>query len=226
MDFVFEERSSDSQLVEKIWRTKSERAVSFVSLAATHWEMVLTRHNGNTSLTVRGPETKATLAYCPAGVEFFGIVFKLGTFMPHLPLRNLLDRRDTTLPRATSRSFWLYGSAWTFPDFENADMFVGRLVRENLVVRDRVVEAELQDLPHELSIRTMRRRFLRATGLTHKVIQQIERARYAMTRLQHGASILDTVYEAGYFDQPHMNRSLKRFVGQTPAQIASMNGSE
>jgi AraC-like DNA-binding protein len=25
--------------------------------------------------------------------------------------------------------------------------------------------------------------------------------------------------QAGYYDQPHMTRALKRFVGQTPAEI-------
>jgi AraC-like DNA-binding protein len=223
---IFEERKSDSPLVETIWRTQSECAASFISLAASHWEMVLSRHNGNISMTVRGPETRATLAYCPADAEFFGIVFKLGAFMPHLPLVNLRDRRDATLPGASSKSFWLYGSAWQFPDYDNADTFVEKLVRENILVRDGFVEVGLQDLSLELSVRTLRRRFLRATGLTHKTIQQIERARHAMVCLQQGVSILDTAYEAGYFDQPHMNRSLKRFVGQTPAQIAAMNGSE
>jgi AraC-like DNA-binding protein len=32
-------------------------------------------------------------------------------------------------------------------------------------------------------------------------------------------SILDTLHQAGYFDQPHLTRSLKYFIGQTPAQI-------
>jgi AraC-like DNA-binding protein len=27
---------------------------------------------------------------------------------------------------------------------------------------------------------------------------------------------------AGYVDQPHLTRSLKRFVGQTPSQIAPL----
>lgn len=55
---------------------------------------------------------------------------------------------------------------------------------------------------------------------------EIERTRYAMTLLQQGASILDTVYQAGYFDQPHLTRALKRFVGQTPAQIAHLSKPE
>jgi AraC-like DNA-binding protein len=37
--------------------------------------------------------------------------------------------------------------------------------------------------------------------------------------LKQGISILSAVYEAGYYDQAHLTRSLKRFIGQTPAQI-------
>jgi Transcriptional regulator containing an amidase domain and an AraC-type DNA-binding HTH domain len=39
-------------------------------------------------------------------------------------------------------------------------------------------------------------------------------------------SILDVVYEAGYYDQPHLTRSLKYFIGQTPAQIMQENATE
>jgi methylphosphotriester-DNA--protein-cysteine methyltransferase len=55
--------------------------------------------------------------------------------------------------------------------------------------------------------------------MTHSTIRQIERARHATYLLKQGVSILDTVHEAGYFDQPHLTRSLKFFIGQTPAQI-------
>jgi hypothetical protein len=46
--------------------------------------MALTRLRGNTFLTLRGPETKATTLDCPAEGERLGILFKLGTFMPQL----------------------------------------------------------------------------------------------------------------------------------------------
>jgi methylphosphotriester-DNA--protein-cysteine methyltransferase len=62
-------------------------------------------------------------------------------------------------------------------------------------------------------------RFLHATGLTQSTVYQIERARRAAALLQQGMPILDTVFEAGYFDQAHLTRSLKRFMGQTPAQL-------
>ena len=32
-------------------------------------------------------------------------------------------------------------------------------------------------------------------------------------------SILDTVHEAGYYDQAHLTKSLKYLIGQTPVQI-------
>jgi hypothetical protein len=40
--------------------------------------------------------------------------------------------------------------------------------------------------------------------------------------LRHGVSILDTTYELGYLDQPHLTRSLKPWIGHTPAQIANV----
>ncbi|MCK6629147.1 MAG: AraC family transcriptional regulator [Anaerolineae bacterium] len=180
MNFDFDERPSDSPFVEKVWRTQSERSGSFVSTAENHWEMVVTTYQGKTTFTVRGPETKATPADYPADAEFFGIVFKHGAFMPHLPLIKLLDRNDSTLPEASSQSFWLHSSAWQFPDFDNADTFVTRLVRQGLLVREPVVETVLQNRPLDMSLRSVQRRFLQATGLTRGTFDQIERARQAV----------------------------------------------
>jgi methylphosphotriester-DNA--protein-cysteine methyltransferase len=123
------------------------------------------------------------------------------------------------LPEASSSKFWLNGSAWQFPTFENADTFVDRLVREGLLVHDPAVDAALQGQPPDLSPRMMQYRFLQATGLPHRTIDQIERARRALSLLQHGTSILDVVEEAGYSDQPHLTRALKQYMGQTPAQV-------
>src|SRR5262245_29331322 len=126
MLLTFEERSSDSPFIERVWRSHSERAGLFVSIASTHGEMVVTRCRGEVFMTLRGPESKATIAHCPAEGEWIGVRFKLGTFMPHLLPENLCDRRDVTLPPATGHSFWLRGSAWDFPSFSNAEAFVAR----------------------------------------------------------------------------------------------------
>src|SRR5258708_11973162 len=169
----FEERLSDSPFVERIWRTQSERAGSFISLALSHWQMCIWRYDVKTTLTVRGPETKATPSPVPENAEYIGIVFKLGTFMPHLPASNLVDGARN-LPEATSKSFWLNSASWQFPDYENVDTFVDRLMRDGLLVLEPVVDATLQGHLTDLSLRSTQRRFLRASGLSLSPFYQID----------------------------------------------------
>jgi hypothetical protein len=213
-------KSTNSPFIETVWRARTESAGSFTSVAASNWEMVLVTFGGETTVVARGPETRPSEADYPADAEYLGITFKLGAFMPHLPVRTLLDRQDATLPEASGSSFWLHGSAWELPTFENADVFVDRLVRRGILVRDPAVEAAIQGHTPDTSIRSMQYRFLRATGLTQKTIRQIERARGAVSLLERGTPIVDTALDLGYFDQAHLTNSLKRFVGRTPAQIA------
>ena len=224
MKFEFEQRPAESPFVESIWRTQSEQADTFMSVAASQWQMVIARQYGKSVLTVRGPETQASLAPCPENAEFFGINFKHGAFMPKLPPNELVNR-GVDLPEASQNAFWLHDETWEFPNFENADTFVARLMRAELIVHDPIVDVALQGRAHDISLRSVQRRFLRATGLTHGALCQIERATQAMTLLEQGVSILDVVDQAGYADQPHMTRALKRFVGRTPAEILRSYGS-
>ncbi|HEV7716996.1 MAG TPA: helix-turn-helix domain-containing protein, partial [Steroidobacteraceae bacterium] len=64
------------------------------------------------------------------------------------------------------------------------------------------------------------RHFLYATGMTHTTLKQIERARRATQLLREGVSASDVALEAGYFDQPHLTRSLRHLIGLTPTRIA------
>jgi len=215
----FDDTLSDSPHIERVWRSHTERGGEFLSVAGNHFEMVVSRYQGKSFVTIRGPETHATPCDCPPGGEWFGIRFKLGTFMPDLPPAQLMDRNDVTLPDASSRAFWWNGSAWEYPTFENADVFVNRLVRKGIVVRDGVVDSALRGEHGGRSLRSAQRHFLKATGLTHAALRQIERARYATMLLTQGVSILDTVHRTGYSDQAHLTRSLKYRIGQTPAEI-------
>ena len=216
---VFEDRHSDRPLVERVWRSHSERAGTFLSIAASTFEMVVSRHGGRTFLTLRGPETHATLADLPADGEWFGIRFARGVCMPHFTPDSLTDRRDVTLPDATRHSFWLNGSAWDYPGFDNAETFVGRLVRRGLLVHDAAVDDALRGSGPVMSTRTLQRRVMRATGLTCGAIGRIERARHATILLREGVSIADTVQQAGSYDQAHLTRSLRHRIGQTPGDV-------
>jgi hypothetical protein len=226
VDLTCEERGSDSPLVERVWYSRSFEGCSFISIAQSHWELVVSRYQGQVSVTIRGPETKATPAYCPPDAEFFGIQFKPGAFMPDLPPTLVTDRRDINLPTEADHRMWLACATWEIPDFDNADTFVHRLVRDEVLIHDPVVSAALEGTPVPYSARTVQRRVLQATGLTHNGLQQITRARYALALLKEGTSILDTVYQAGYADQPHLTRALRHFIGQTPAQIVNTSRAE
>jgi AraC-like DNA-binding protein len=219
MDLTCQERSSDNPLVERIWYNQTDAASPFLSIAQYHWEIVVSRIEGKTSVTLRGPETRASIAHCPPEAEFIGIQFKPGVLMPRFPAGDMTDRRDVNLPNASSQSFWLNGSAWEFPTFENAEGFVARLLREDLLHDEPMVRDVLLGRPVMMSLRTVQRRFVQTTGLSHSTIAGIQRARKATQLLKNGLSILDVVYQMGYADQPHLTRELKRFVGQTPAQI-------
>jgi hypothetical protein len=218
--FEFEARFARSPLVERVWQTRSAPDASFISVAASHWEMVVTRQDGATHLTVLGPETRATTASIPEDAVFFGIQFSLGTFMPALPPGQLLDR-GLTLPVATKTSVRLDGYRVELPGPDDADAFVARLVRAGLLVHDPVPLAVQQGNVPGLSARSVQRRVARATGLTRGAIRQIRRAELAVGMLSEGVPPLDVAHHAGYSDQPHLTRSLRRLVGQTPAEIAA-----
>jgi AraC-like DNA-binding protein len=220
MLIVFEDRPSDSPVIDRVWRSHSDKAGTFRSMASCSWGMVVTRHGGRTYLTVRGPETRATAAECPADGEWVGAHFKLGTFMPALPPGRLRDRNDVTLPGASPRTFQLDGSRWEYPGFDNFETFVHRLVKAGLIARAHSVEDALEGDPTQVGRRTLQRHFLRATGMPSRTIVQIELARQATRLLKRGLSILDVTHRLGYYDQAHLTRSLRHFVGLTPAAIA------
>jgi AraC-like DNA-binding protein len=225
MSLFQEGRPSDSPYIETVWRAHSVSAGAFTSRAACHCEIVLMRHAGKVNLTIRGPETLASQADYPADADWFGITLKLGAYLPPFPPGSLRDRRDVILPHAAGQSFWLNGSAWQYPEAEDAETFVARLARHQLLVVDPLVQAALQGHLKEDSLRSVQRHFLRATGLTAHTVRQIERARYALSLLEQNIPILDTVDQAGYFDQPHLTRAFKRLIGTTPAQITRLHQS-
>jgi AraC-like DNA-binding protein len=221
MSNVLDQRTSDSSYLETVTRGHMASDGSQIRPSEVHWHLVFARYHGRVQSVFVGPWTTAGIANWKAGAEILWIKFSLGAFMPHLPVRNFLDV-ETFLPGAASQSFWLKSSAWQFPDYDNVETFVERLVREGILAHDPIVKAALQNRLPEMSPRTVRHRFLQATGLSRNHIRQFERAQRAQELLKQGVPILDTVFELGYYDQPHLTRSLKRFTGHTPAQIARL----
>lgn len=222
MTIIAEDRLSDSPYIEMVSQGYTAGDGSTIRPSEIHWHMVFTRYEGRLIPYVVGPLTSSGVVSWTGGAEIIWVKFKLGTFMPHMLNRNILNM-ETILPGASSKAFWLKGSAWQFPAYDNVETFVDWLARDGVLVRDPVVNAALQDELPDMASRTLRHRFQRATGLTQTHIRQFERARQAEALLKQDMPILDVAYQLGYFDQPHLTRSLKQFIGHTPAQIIRMN---
>lgn len=225
MSLGFDVRSSDVPLVDCVWRCRSSDVGQLVSVSSSHWHLVVGEIGGLTEVTVHGPETHATKALVPPDATWVGIRFQLGAVLQDLSVAGLVDR-SFTLPPACHRSFWWKGTAWRLPTYDNAEGLVERLVREDLIGSEPVVDDALGGASAELSLRTIQRRFSAATGLTRSAVRQIERARLAGVRLREGATPADVTHELGYYDQPHLTRSLRRFLGQTPGELADPSRAE
>jgi hypothetical protein len=220
MSLQFVDRPSDSRYIERVWRSRSENLARMTSIATAHWTLVIWEESGQVRAAVQGPETHVSLAPVPEDTTFgiFGIRFALGTTMPWLPIEQLVDGH-IEFSDVSRRSLWLGGSSWSLPDFDDAEYFVQQLVHAGVLVQDPVVAEVLRGGSVELTVRSVRRHFLRATGLTRGRIRQIERARHAAVMIEDGLPIADVIHDLGYFDHPHLARSLGRFVGQTATQL-------
>jgi hypothetical protein len=224
MGLELESRPSDSPYIERVWRSRSHGVNRMTSIATSHWDLVIWEQYGQVNVAVQGPESTASPAPVPEDATFLGISFSLGTSMPHLPINRLVDG-SVEISDATRRSFWLKGSAWHLPDYDNAELFVRRMAREGVLVCDPIVAAVLRGASPEMSERTVQRRFVAATGLTRGAIRQINRARQAAVLIQEGVPAHDVIHRLGYFDQPHLARSLTRYVGRTATQLSALDPS-
>ncbi|MQM27882.1 helix-turn-helix domain-containing protein [Glycomyces sp. NEAU-7082] len=219
-------RPSDSPYVERVYQVTEDGAPGtppperMVSVANSNWELIAWTEDGVTNVSVRGPETRPTVVPIGGAMDAaIGVVFRHGAYLRNLPVAGLVDT-SVMSPHATSRTFVLEGDEWEIPGYENAETFVDRLVRAGLLVRDPLVADVLAgDTPLLVTPRSVQRRVAAATGLTQGAIRQIERARQAAMLLRQGTAAADVVHLVGYHDQPHLARSMARFVGRKATQL-------
>lgn len=211
-------RASDSPWIDTVWTCTSENVTRMTSVATVTLGLVLWEQNGRAYAGITGPETTAGTASVPEGASFLGIDFPVGTSLRSIPMPTLVDG-GVELPDANRRSFWFDGSRWETPGPDDAEALVDRLVRAGALVRDPLVADIRRGHRPEVTDRTVERRFRAATGLTRGAVRQVERARWAAGLLAAGATAAEVVAALDYFDEPHLARALRRYVGRTGRQL-------
>ncbi len=218
VELRFETRGSDSPWVDSVWTCTSDRVTAMTSVAGVRWGLVFWECDGRAHASITGPETRAGTAPVPEGATFTGIDFAVGTALRAVPTPALVDG-GIELPDTTRRAFRWDGASWETPGPDDAEALVGRLVRAGAVVRDPLVAEVLRGDRPAVSGRTVERRFRAATGLTRGAVRQIERARSAAELLAAGTPAAEVVARLGYFDEPHLARALRTYVGRTGGQL-------
>jgi hypothetical protein len=219
----FETRASDSPWVDTVWTCTSEQVREMTSVATVCWGLVFWEREGTPYAAITGPETRTGTAPVPEDAAFVGIEFAVGTSLRVLPTPALVDG-GVELPDTTRRSFWLDGVRWETPGPDDAEALVKRLIRVGAVVRDPLVAEVRRGHRPAVSGRTVERRFRAATGFTQGAVRQIERARMAATLLADAVPVAEVLSKLEYFDEPHLARALRRFVGRTPRQLREGTG--
>jgi hypothetical protein len=220
---TFETRPSESPWISTVWTCGSDDIATMTAVASETWGLVFWHEDGAAQAAIVGPESRTACAPVPREADFVGIQFAVGTSLRMVDTTALVDG-GIELPDVTSRRFWLDGRRWSTPGPDDAELLVDRLVREGVVVRDPLVADVLQGRTPAVSARTVERRFRAATGLTRRAVAQIERVRSAATALATGASVHDVIAHHGYYDEPHLARGLRRYVGRSAQQVRTGAG--
>lgn len=109
------------------------------------------------------------------------------------------------------------------PTYDNAELIASELLSAGVLRKDPVVTGGLGLMNFAASERSLQRHFREATGLSQKDFEQIRRAQEAVRLLQAGGKPADVAVAAGYTDQAHMTKSIKRIMGRLPTKVGDIN---
>jgi hypothetical protein len=217
MFLTFEDRPSNSP-VERLWRSYSTTGGPFHSMAEGNLELVVTRLGSFAQVTLWGPSPRQPPSTARPTAN--GSLSDSGwgpTSLGYRPLSSLTVVISIFRQREMDSS--------------------GSKPRPGRFPAMRTPRFSLPGLPSEGSLpSSLRSKPPSSAPLTclaegpSNAISFVLRAsrtpnsarssaRHAVELLRNGTGILDVVHDAGYFDQPHLTRSLKYLIGQTPMKI-------
>lgn len=216
-------RTSDSPYIDAVWQSTALSDGTYLVTPDGSWDLIAaTKANGNRIVFITGQATKpARLAY-KAGEQSVVISFTAGAYLPQFTGAPFTDSY-VMLPLVDDSRFELAGQVFPWPTFANAEELVGQMVERNVLANNAVVDSALKNKPKAASVRSVERHFKTTTGLTLKKLADIRRAQQAVRMLKAGKNPSVTAAETGYYDQPHLSRSLKQLMDSLPSDVDDVN---
>ena len=220
MSFTYEDKQVDSLFIDKIWHTYTTSDGVYTANLDGNWDIIITKSPQFLSVVVNGIGKVAVKVPYVAGIESIGIALKPGVFLRDHKGKDIVDSQRT-LAEGKIDYVEIDGKQFAIPDFESAEMFVKELADSGILLVDQIVSAFSEQKSNLSSERTLRRHVSSTTGLTPHFLNQIQKAKFANNLLRKGVPIAQVALEAGYSDQAHMTKSVKKIMGRTPAQISA-----
>jgi AraC-like DNA-binding protein len=171
-------------------------------------------------IEVVGLHDHVALPVLPAGTRLQGIRLRPAAVAaafrtPASLLRNQTVPADTVLGSKVARRLI---------DADAIDTWI-RSIRPNPAVDTAVTLLATRSVDEvaatlDITGRHLRRLLLADVGLPPKAYQQVVRLRRFVDAVDAGAQLAVAAASAGYADQPHLTRDVRRFCGITPARLA------
>jgi AraC-like DNA-binding protein len=206
--------------IETVWKTHNLSDGIYTATPDAAWDLILAINpDGSKFVFIAGQATKPSDIPYKANSSSVVISFIPGAYMPAYPGDTMLDSIEM-LPNFDDEHFMLAGHTFAFPTYENAEELVDKLVNLRILKLDTIVDVATRSTKKPaLSERAIQRHFTRTTGLTHKYLSQIQRAKDAVRMLQQGKKPIDVAMEMGYTDQAHLSKSLKKIMRKKPSDV-------
>ncbi len=215
MAIAYEEKLSQSPLVDFVFQTEDLTDGVYVASADARWDIIFTTcPDGTTRVLLCGPSFKARQVPYSPGYMHVGICYKPWAIFAGIPITTMLNE-TSLLPMASLDTFIMQGKTWKMPTYENVDQFVAEQEERGLLKADPIIRDVLENKPVDMSLRSVQRHFVKTIGMSPRRVKQIDSARKAVKLLQQGNTLSEVAYELDYADLPHMTRMLRRFTGYT-----------
>jgi hypothetical protein len=219
MSQIHTRRDSDNPYIDTVWTTQNVGDGIYLATPDGSWDLiVMIDKNGRRHMIIAGQATRPMEIPYTAGTGSVVISFTPGAYLPYYPAEILVDSVEI-LENVDDDHFILAGHTFAFPTFENVELFVEKLVTLGILKNNGIVDGVIKGTPKAMSKRAVQRHFSATTGLTQKYLDQIKQAQRAVTLLQQGKKPIEVAQDAGYSDQPHLAKSLKKIMKSKPSAI-------